>query len=383
MTPRFPVKALAPNSVEILIHGIIGKSFWDDDTISGKEFTETLNAIPEGTKITLSIDSDGGSVPDGIVIYNAIKRRAKDIVARIDGWAASIASLFPLAASEVITSPGSQWFMHKPWTDVFGADEDALLERAAQLKKSGEDMAALYAEETGKSAEECMDTMKKRTWFSAQEAVSWGLADRVAGASVAMASADIRVRMGRLAEFYGIKGLTVDESKKDFPAVVPQEKPANQAEANQTKKEDMKALMALLATAGIVASAEANDEQAVASAKAWLDKQKADTDAVKASLETERKEHAETRKAFAEAAVDRAVSEGKIEDKPETRAAWAKAHMADRATAGVQMASIKAAPAAEIGHKMGQGSTEKKPEAAKRPLDRVQAAFKAQIGPRN
>jgi ATP-dependent protease ClpP protease subunit len=362
MTPRFPVKALAPNSVEILIHGVIGKSYWDEDAVSGKQFAETLNAIPEGTKITLSIDSDGGSVPDGIVIYNAIKRRAKDIVARIDGWAASIASLFPLAANEVVSSPGSQWFMHKPWTDVFGADEDALLERAAELKKSGEDMAALYAAETGKTPEECMETMKKRTWFSAQEAVTWGLADRVEGSSVAMASADIRGRMARLAEFYGMKGLTVDESRNDFTAVVPQEKPANKAEANQTKKEDMKALMALLATAGIVASAEANDEQAVASAKAWLDKQKADTDAVKASLETERKEHAETRKAFAEAAVDRAVSEGKIEDKPETRAAWAKAHIADRATAGVQMASIKAAPAAQMGHTMGQGSGQNKPK---------------------
>ncbi len=376
MTPRFPVKALAPNSVEILIHGVIGKSFWDDDAISGKEFSETLNAIPEGTKITLSIDSDGGSVPDGIVIYNAIKRRAKDIIARIDGWAASISSLFPLAASEVVTSPGSRWFMHRPWTDVFGADEDALLERAAQLKKTGEDMAALYAAETGKSPEECMETMKRRTWFSAQEAVSWGLADRVEGASVAMASADIRERMARLAEFYGMKGLAIDESKTNFQVTVSPENPATKAEANQTKKEDMKALMALLATAGIVASAEANDEQAAASMKAWLDKNKADTDAANASLESERKEHAETRKAFAEAAVDRAVSEGKIEDKPETRAAWAKAHVADRATAGVQMASIKVAPAAEMGHKMGQGSQDQKPQA-KTGLERATAAIAA------
>jgi ATP-dependent protease ClpP protease subunit len=338
---------------EIIVDGFIGDSWDDNSKTYSNGFRNALASIPEGAAVTIGLNSPGGAIDDGLAIFNAIKDRG-NVTVRVDGYALSIASLI-LQAGAVRIVPDSALVMeHDPWSGAVGNSRD-MRKNADILDKHRDVIADVMAGRSRRRREDVLRAMEEETWYTGAEAVAAGIADQSTSDATQFKQFDA-------SKFRKVPKALAAYAVDKISAVVPQEKPANQAEANQTKKEDMKALMALLATAGIVASAEANDEQAVASAKAWLDKQNADTDAVKASLETERKEHAETRKAFAEAAVDRAVSEGKIEDKPETRAAWSKAHIADRATAGVQMASIKAAPAAQMGHTMGQGSGEKKPK---------------------
>lgn len=354
-------------TAEIIVDGFIGDSWDDNSKTYSTGFRNALNSIPETVAVTVGINSPGGAIDDGLAIFNAIKDRG-GVTVRVDGYALSIASLILQAGAVRIVPESALVMEHDPWSVAIGNSRD-MRKNADVLDKHRDVIADVMAGRSRRRREDVLRAMEEETWYTGAEAVAAGIADQSTSDAAQFKQFDA-------SKFRKVPKALAAFAVDKISAVVPQENPATKAEANQTKKEDMKALMALLATAGIVASAEANDEQAAASTKAWLDKSKADMDAVNASLEAERKEHAETRKAFAEAAVDRAVSEGKIEDKPETRAAWAKAHVADRATAGVQMASIKVAPAAEMGHTMGQGSQDPKPQA-KTGLERATAAIAA------
>jgi ATP-dependent Clp protease, protease subunit len=163
---------------ELIISGQIGKNWWDDSGISGKEFRDALNTVPKGQKINLRINSEGGSVQDGLEIYNAIKERNADVTAHISGYAVSIASVIPLAASRVISPTSSVWMIHEPWSMTQG-DAEEHLKAAEMLDKHGDMLADIYHEHTGQSKKNVRETMKKETWFTGEEACDWGLADEM------------------------------------------------------------------------------------------------------------------------------------------------------------------------------------------------------------
>ena len=360
---------------EIIVDGFIGDS-WDDNSCTySTGFRNALESIPEGTAVTIGLNSPGGAIDDGLAIFNAIKDRG-GVTVRVDGYALSIASLI-LQAGAVRIVPDSALVMeHDPWSVAVGNSRE-MRKNADVLDKHRDVIADVMAGRSRRRREDVLRAMEEETWYTGAEAVAAGIADQSTSDAAKFNKFDA-------SKFNKVPKALAAYAVDKISAASSQEKPADVGGSTTDKhKEDMKALMGILATCGLVASAESTDEQAAAQVTAWINKNKADSESSKASLEAETKAHAETRQAFAEAAVDRAVSEGKIEDKPETRAAWVKAHVTDRAVAGVQMASIKAAPAAELGHKMGQSDSSKKEEQPKRPLDRVQAAFKAQIATRN
>lgn len=161
---------------EIVISGQIGKNWWDDSGISSKEFRDALNQIPRGNKINLLINSEGGSVQDGLEMYNAINERSQDVTAHISGYAVSIASVIPLAASRVISPVSSVWMIHEPWSMTQG-DAEEHMKAAEMLDKHGDMLAEIYSEHTGKSKKAMRDAMQKETWFTGNEACEFGLAD--------------------------------------------------------------------------------------------------------------------------------------------------------------------------------------------------------------
>lgn len=359
---------------EILVDGFIGDSWEDNSCTYSKGFREALNAIPEGSAITVGINSPGGAIDDGLAIFNAIKDRG-NVTVRVDGYALSIASLI-LQAGTVRIVPDSALVMeHDPWSGAVGNSRD-MRKTADVLDKHRDVIADVMAGRSRRRYEDVLKSMEEETWYTGKEAVAAGLADQSTSDNATFKQFDASKfkRIPKALAAYALNPISVNDSR---------EKPANTAEANQTKKEDMKALMAFLAAAGFVASADANEEQAVANLKAWQDKHKEDSakaaselDKVKAALDAETKAHNETKQAFAEAVVDRAVSEGKIEDKAETRAAWAKAHVTDRAIAGAQLSGIKASAPKDTGHKLGSASTTK-PSETLTGLARATAAIAA------
>ncbi len=162
--------------VEIMIYGRIGASYWDDSGISAKDITDELAGIPRDREILVRVNSEGGSVKDGLAIYNALKDRKDKTTCRIDGWAVSIASVFPLACGRVISPKQCVWMIHEPWSLTQGNAEDHR-RAVAMLDAHAETLVSAYEEKTGKGRDEIRAAMQAETWLSGEAAVEWGLAD--------------------------------------------------------------------------------------------------------------------------------------------------------------------------------------------------------------
>lgn len=140
-------------------------------------FVKDFNAITAKT-IHLRINSPGGDVFGGRAMATAIAQHKSNVIAHIDGLAASAASYVAIAADSVEMAPGSFMMIHNAWTVAFGNADD-LLQTAALLEKIDGSLAADYAKKTGKSVEQIAAWMSAETWFTAEEAVEQGFANSV------------------------------------------------------------------------------------------------------------------------------------------------------------------------------------------------------------
>ena len=175
---------------EILLLGSIGKSWWDDSGITESEFRNALNSIPKGKPVTLKINSEVGSVQEGLGIYNAICERSADITAKITGYALSIASVFPLGAGKVVSPKSSIWMIHCAWSWAQGNADD-MRKQADMLDIHDETLAGIYQKHTGMSRADIENMMEAETWMNGDEAVANGLADE-SGEDAQDASASLR-----------------------------------------------------------------------------------------------------------------------------------------------------------------------------------------------
>ncbi|HWG77817.1 MAG TPA: head maturation protease, ClpP-related [Steroidobacteraceae bacterium] len=173
---RYEVRHQAGSeSATVYLYDMIDPDFG----IGADQFVKDLNAI-SAPRIDLHINSPGGDVFDGRAIASAIAAHPSNVVAHIDGLAASAASTVAMAADEVEMAPGSFLMIHRAWTLAFGNAED-LQETAALLEKIDGSLAADYVAQTGNSLEQVTDWMNAETWFTADEALANGFADRIAG----------------------------------------------------------------------------------------------------------------------------------------------------------------------------------------------------------
>lgn len=155
--------------------------------ISADKFVKDFADIKAKT-IHIRFNSPGGYVFDGIAMYNAIKQSNAHTIAHIDGLAASIASVIALGADEVRMSENAFLMIHDPWSIVIG-NSAILREEADLLDKVGGTIAKTYASKSGKDEAEITDLMAAETWFSAQEALDFGLIDAIEDAKEEKAQA--------------------------------------------------------------------------------------------------------------------------------------------------------------------------------------------------
>lgn len=147
--------------------------------ISAKEFVATLDEIPEDTpEIHLLLNSPGGEVWEGLAILNALRAHPARVVAVVEGIAASSASFIAAGVDELAVMANAELFVHNAWGLCVGNAAD--MERMRRdLTHEDRNIASIYAAKTGGTVEEWLDEMGKERWYSAQEAVDAGLADRV------------------------------------------------------------------------------------------------------------------------------------------------------------------------------------------------------------
>ncbi len=167
---------------QIRIYGIISSYGHDDEfpgEISPTDLMTALDAM-NGRDITMIVKSEGGEISSGLSMFNQIEAYAGNVVVEVDAQAASIATVFIMAADEVLMRRRSEMFIHDPWSIVMG-NATEFRKTADYLDALAMEIASVYAEKAGGTIQSWFDRMRETERFSAQEAVDEGLADGIVG----------------------------------------------------------------------------------------------------------------------------------------------------------------------------------------------------------
>lgn len=183
------MKKISPKEAQINIDGEIVTQKWDDADTSAASFRNDLNSLGDIDVINMHINSPGGSVFDGISIFNQLKQNKANINVYIDGLAASIASVIAMSGDTIFMPENSMLMIHNPWTMVAGNAKE-LRKQADDLDHIAESCVTTYlGKSNGKLDEDKLrQLLDDETWLTAQEAVDYGLADEILPANQMAAS---------------------------------------------------------------------------------------------------------------------------------------------------------------------------------------------------
>lgn len=160
----------------LFLSGEISDETWYGDEVTPKLFKDELYA-GEGN-ITVWLNSPGGDVFAAAQIYNMLRDYKGNVTIKIDGLAASAASVIAMAGNTVLVSPVAMMMIHNPATLAIGNAKD--MERAiAMLNEVKESILNAYEGKTGLSRARLSHMMDDETWFNAKKAVELGFADKI------------------------------------------------------------------------------------------------------------------------------------------------------------------------------------------------------------
>ena len=160
----------------LFLDGVIAEETWFGDEVTPKKFKDEL--MSGSGDITIWINSPGGDVFAASQIYNLLMDYKGKVTVKIDGLAASAASVIAMAGEEVLMSPVSMMMIHNPMTIAFGDTED--MERAiGMLSEVKECIINAYEIKTGLSRAKLSHLMDAESWFNAKKAVELKFADGI------------------------------------------------------------------------------------------------------------------------------------------------------------------------------------------------------------
>lgn len=172
----------AQTEAQMIIYGSIGDSWWDDAAVSADKFGKELDQLPNSiTTINLRLNSPGGSVFDGIAIFNRLKQHKAKVNIYIDGIAASIASIIAMAGDNIYMGEGTQMMIHKPLTMTWG-NRDEHDKSINVLDGIENQMIGIYSRKTGLERSEIKNMLDTGDyWMGSETAVSKGFATELMG----------------------------------------------------------------------------------------------------------------------------------------------------------------------------------------------------------
>lgn len=133
-----------------------------------------------GQEITLFINSPGGEVDSGLAIYDTMRAIGCPIRTVCTGTAASMAAILFLSGDQRDILPHSKVMIHDPLIpDGVGGSALTVDAVARNLMRARQTIADIIARHTGKTLEEVLAKTASDSYFDAQEAIDWGLADRI------------------------------------------------------------------------------------------------------------------------------------------------------------------------------------------------------------
>ena len=164
----------APSERTLYLDGAIAEESWFDDDVTPKLFKDELN-LGDGD-ITVWINSPGGDCVAAAQIYNMLKDYPGKVTVKIDGIAASAASVIAMAGDKTYVSPVSMLMIHNPSTIAMG-DHAEMQKAIEMLDEVKESIINAYVLKTGLSRARLSHLMDAETWMNANTAIELGFAD--------------------------------------------------------------------------------------------------------------------------------------------------------------------------------------------------------------
>ena len=168
------------DNAEMLIYGEIADTTWWGDEVTPKQFADDLKAL-EGKDLTVRVNSPGGDVFAAQAIYNQLKSYAGHVTMRIDGLAASAATIITCAGDTVIMPDNALFMIHNPkgaMCGYYGAKD--LADYAKQLDTVRQTIVNVYKKRCANLSDtQIKHKMDDETWMTAQEALEYGFVDQL------------------------------------------------------------------------------------------------------------------------------------------------------------------------------------------------------------
>ena len=172
----------------LFLNGTIAEESWFDDEISPALFKNDLMA-GDGD-ITVWINSPGGDTVAAAQIYNMLMDYPGKVTVKIDGIAASAASVIAMAGEKVLVSPVSMMMIHNPSTIAYG-DTEEMRKAIEVLNEVKESIINAYEIRTGLSRNKLSRLMDAETWMNANKAIELGFADEILTRTEEMEQPDV------------------------------------------------------------------------------------------------------------------------------------------------------------------------------------------------
>jgi ATP-dependent Clp protease protease subunit len=160
----------------LYLNGVISDETWWGDEVTPKLFKDEL--LAGSGNVAIWINSPGGDVFAAAQIYNMLMDYTGKVTVKIDGMAASAASVIAMAGGDVYMSPVSMLMIHNPSTIAIG-DSEEMLRAKALLDEIKESIINAYELKSGLSRAKLSHLMDAETWMNANKAIELGFADKV------------------------------------------------------------------------------------------------------------------------------------------------------------------------------------------------------------
>ena len=166
----------APDARVLRLEGTIAEESWFEDDVTPAAFKGEL--FSDTGPVTIWINSPGGDCVAAAQIYNMLRDYKGSVTVKIDGIAASAASVIAMAGDTVCVSPVAMMMIHNPATMAMGETRD-MQKAIAMLNEVKESILNAYEFKTGLTRARLSHMMDDETWFNAKKAVELGFADKI------------------------------------------------------------------------------------------------------------------------------------------------------------------------------------------------------------
>lgn len=165
---------------DVTAYGTFNWSTWEyeESETSAKYFRDHLEAIPDTDTIELHINSNGGSVKEGVAIYTQLKQKKCKKIGYVDGVAYSVAFLILQACDERVMGIGTSALIHNMWMSVSG--------NAKELRKAADDLDVLmesnrkiFLERSSLGEQQLSEMMEEETFLTPEQCLEYGFIDKV------------------------------------------------------------------------------------------------------------------------------------------------------------------------------------------------------------